>query len=57
MLNGGGYLNELCGLVICLGVKILVIVDVFEVVMFKYIYCGKNCFVFWVIVEINVCDN
>ena len=57
MPDGGGYPNGLHHADICMGAKILAIVDAFEAVMLKHIHRGKNRSVLRAIAEINACDN
>jgi hypothetical protein len=57
MPDGGGYPKGLHHAEICVGAKILAIVDAFEAVMLKHIHRGKNRSVLRAIAEINACDN
>lgn len=57
MPDGGGYPKGLRAQEICVGAKILAIVDAFEAVMLKHIHRGKNRSVLRAIAEINACDK
>ncbi|MDR3323976.1 MAG: HD domain-containing protein [Zoogloeaceae bacterium] len=57
MPNGNGYPANLKNGEICVGAKIIAIVDAFEAIMLKHSQKGKNISVLRAIAEINACDN